>query len=499
MERRTALRRLGGLAAGFACGLGAFGARRSSFAFAAASGESPVPTALRATSVLEVFLCGGVSHYESFYCVPEHGATNRTHFHLYADTPGFATELERCGLSGPVTEPFAEDSAGQIVHLGPFAAPLRARNDVLARTRVSVTAHALAPHEAAIPLALSGRALGNPALAGLGAHVQRYYLDTLGESLAPYSYALLTSSLAGLPIDNLKAVTATGLHPATARPLDICVDRAGDLTALLARSGVGGYRAQFDALVAGYTQRYAEELRFRGQGERLRAHPFDDYSAATRALGRVDDIRSVIDPVSIVGQPGQSCGESVAVNGVAMQLRLAAHLLTHPTRPARYVCVVDGGFIPAGNGGGAYDSHSENTVIQARNLTSTLATLLELVNLPGENTPGKLNLDETLIVLNTEFGRSPTAEGTTGRSHWPYGYVNTLIGGPIHTQGVVGSIGPDAIAIDWASPAETRIAALLALGIWPFSSAGFSVADVAAATTETEAAALVAARQLGLT
>jgi hypothetical protein len=453
---------------------------------------------LRAQNVLEIFLCGGVSQYESFYCVPGHGISDRTHFHLFADTPEFSNQLERCGFSGEVTEPFAEDSLGQLVHFGPFVGPLRARRDVMDRTRVSVTAHRLAPHEAAIPIAIGGRPLGNPALAGLGAHVQRHYLDTQGASRAPYSYVLLTTSLAGIPIDNLRAVTATGLHPATARPLAIRVDATSELAILLARGGAGAYRAEVDALVATYADHYEGRLRFGAQGERLRARPLDDYTAATRALAGAGDVRTVIDSIHSPGGPGTSCGQSVALDPVKMQLGLAAGLLTHPVYPARYVCVVDGGFVPAGNGGGAYDSHGDNTVIQSRNLTSTLRSLLELVNLPGEKVPGKLDLDKTLIVLTTEFGRSPTAEGSSGRNHWPYGYVNALIGGPIRARGVVGGAGADAVAVDGVSPAETRVAALLALGIWPFSPAGFNVADVVGAGGEVEAATSIAGRHLGI-
>jgi hypothetical protein len=46
------------------------------------------------------------------------------------------------------------------------------------RMRVLVNARTLEPHEAAIPLALTGKALGSPTMAGLGAHIQRYRTET---------------------------------------------------------------------------------------------------------------------------------------------------------------------------------------------------------------------------------------------------------------------------------------------------------------------------------
>ena len=40
-------------------------------------------------------------------------------------------------------------------------------------------------------------------------------------------------------------------------------------------------------------------------------------------------------------------------------------------------------------------------------------------------------LDETLIVLGTEFGRTPGCQGTDGRDHHPYGFSVVLAGGGI--------------------------------------------------------------------
>lgn len=498
MHRRTLLRKLGALSLGV--GLGAFlGERRISFGAEPSSRSPAVPEDLRVQNVLEIFLCGGVSQYESFYCVLDHGKEDRTHFHLYGDTPELASAFEACGHSGDLTEPFAEDAVGQLVHFGPFAMPLRQRKDVMDRLRVSIVRHDLAPHEAAIPLALSGRTLGNPALCGLGAHIQRFFFERDGDAAGPLAYVLMSGSLGALPVDNLRAAVATGLHPATARPLSITVDAAGDLGALLERRGVGSMRAEHDALLDLYHAEYREKLRWQGSGEPLRARPFSDFSAGTRWLANADAIRSVLDPATFLPAPGTSCGASATVDAVGMQLRLAVNLLNHPVRPARYVCVVDGGLVPVGNGGGGYDSHSDNTRIQARNLMHLLRTLLDLVKAPGEDAPEKLDLDRTLILLNSEFGRSPAAEGQNGRNHWPYGYPVVTLGGPVRSRGVTGAIGADGVAVQSATPQESRIAALLALGIWPFGPESFNVADVRGTVTEEQAAERVLRDQLGVT
>jgi hypothetical protein len=51
----------------------------------------------------------------------------------------------------------------------------------------------------------------------------------------------------------------------------------------------------------------------------------------------------------------------------------------------------------------------------------------------------------------------------------------------------------------FAAPSENRIAALLALGIWPFAGEGFNVADVPGATNELDAAQKAMAKYLGRT
>ena len=114
--------------------------------------------------------------------------------------------------------------------------------------------------------------------------------------------------------------------------------------------------------------------------------------------------------------------------------------------------------------------------------------------------PTKIDLDTTLVVLNTEFGRSPGKQGKYGRNHWPHGYVQLYLGGPIGPDeaGVFGAIGPDAHADTWVSPAEHRIACLLSLGIWPFHQDAFDVGDVPGTSSENDAARSVVERILGV-
>ncbi len=153
------------------------------------------------------------------------------------------------------------------------------------------------------------------------------------------------------------------------------------------------------------------------------------------------------------------------------------------------------------SGGGGYDTHSGNAFDTARNFDNMLRSLLAIINTPGENDPTKLSLDDTLIILNTEFGRTPwSQDGGDGRNHHPYGYVTAFIGATVTAaeKGIYGAIGPDGVATTAATPAENRIGALLSLGIWPFAPEAFAVSDVTGATSEQEAVMLATQRILGV-
>jgi hypothetical protein len=461
-----------------------------------------------ASSVLEIFLFGGMSTWESFYAVEAYGraddptpALRNTQLYTFLsdERPFLKDVLGTCGSSSNLTDlvkPFAKDAAGVAVGLGPFAAPLWDDPLLLDRLRVVVSRHGLEPHEAAVPLAITGKTLGSPAGAALGAHLQRALAPRFPTRRTPQSYVLSTTSF---PTDNIRACVATGLHPGTARPLSVRLDYVSALTTQLARPGAGlaDERATRDALLATYEAQMQARLT-RG-GFAVRSRHFADQTATTLAVTDADAVSGLLDPALLQKVDATVCGTTTG-NTPGMMLGLASHLLSHPTDPAAYVCVVDPGLVGA-DGGGGYDSHIENSLTQARNVRNILGSLAAQIRRPGESADGKIDLDKTLVVLNMEFGRSPTAQGGAGRNHWPYGYTQIYLGGPAaadgQSKGIYGAIDPTGQATVYATPAENRIACLLAMGVWPFGPEGFGVSDVQGAVDEVDAATRVLRTVLG--
>jgi hypothetical protein len=107
-------------------------------------------------------------------------------------------------------------------------------------------------------------------------------------------------------------------------------------------------------------------------------------------------------------------------------------------RGVRFVQVFHGG-----GGGGEWDAHSDikgNHSKLARQVDWPIAGLLRDLKQRGL-------LDETLVVFGTEFGRTPGAEGT-GRDHHPQGFSAWLAGGGIKggvTHGATDELGFHAV------------------------------------------------------
>ncbi len=290
MNRRSFLRWTS--AAGAAAVLTRY-ARRS---WADPFGEPPagaaavmLPENRRARRVLEVFLYGGISPWETLYLVRNHGRptdpqyANQQYYTFDYDGPGGTrAAYQACGLpsGGEIGQFFAKDKDGADVELGPFARRLWPRTDVLDRMRLIVQRHKLEPHEAAVPQALTGRPVGQPSAAGLGSHIQRHASDREGpERSAPWSYVFATGGISG---DNVSAAAATGAHPGRARPLLVKIDNAASFGRLLARAEVAGAgdKAAYDALMRTYVADYGQRLTWKG-GAPVRASRYADLAVAT--------------------------------------------------------------------------------------------------------------------------------------------------------------------------------------------------------------------------
>lgn len=93
---------------------------------------------------------------------------------------------------------------------------------------------------------------------------------------------------------------------------------------------------------------------------------------------------------------------------------------------------------------GGWDSHNDNFVEvgkQAATLDQALSALLNDLNRRGL-------LDETLVVLSTEFGRTPRINQNNGRDHYPKAFSCALAGGGIQGGQVFGTTDENGANIE---------------------------------------------------
>lgn len=449
----------------------------------------PIWTTPPECKVLEIHLYGGMSPWETFYCRGPASTARYRGFEREMAALPFVGGSTSCDPGATDARLFGRDALNHDVYFSRLTQPLWT-DAILSKTRVVVLKHTLEPHEAAIPYALTGFTLGQPNLAGLGAVLQHRYLaidDIAGTSHdLPYAYVCQPSDF--IATDNLQASVATGTHRGDARPVVLPLsDNVPGFLQTLARTGV---TSRHDELLAQYRAHYRDLLRSPrlGPSNLVRSKGFSSYDASAHALSGSPRLRTLLSDSTSpwltqlrrdAECPRYEPGDLANMPGTGV--RLAAFLLARSA--ARYAGVIDIGLVGA-SGGGAYDTHNtEHIHTTAINLWNVLATLRELVD------NHTLDLSTTLVVLTTEFGRTRQRNGD-GRDHWPWGYVNVLIGGPVR-RGISGAI-QDAEMGDsddgyahpehFYNPADVRAAVLLAAGVYPFEPENFGVRDISFAT-----------------
>ncbi|MFT7622678.1 MAG: hypothetical protein ACI9WU_001853 [Myxococcota bacterium] len=450
--------------------------------------------------VLEIYMMGGMNPWDTFYSVPDYGKPdddvypNQQWWTFQEGEESVSSVFDGCGGgSQELLLPFGTDSNNRTVNLGPWTYPLRERPDILARMRIHSMQHLFEPHQVATPLMLCGHPRGTPRMSATPSHIQRYFSGLEPDRTTPFSYVLFSEDTETQDEFNIQTAVASGLHPASARPLSIRLLADNPLPTQLSRAHLGGYHTQTDALVSRYLEQYQSMLRYPATGTSIPSSTLSDLYTARRNLQNSGRLGQILTSELLAPVSGSECGHDAAMDTPRMGMRLASDLLTRANDRAKWVTYVDSGMINAESAG--YDTHDHHVVESSRNIIHTCRTLSEIVNKPGENDPKKLDLDKHMILITTEFGRTPYEEKRRmlGLNHWPFGFAVVQIGGPVDAarSGVVGGIGPGGYADRASTPAEFRAAMLMAMGIWPFSNQGFAVGDVRGANSEHVAAAMV--------
>ncbi|MFM8288852.1 MAG: DUF1501 domain-containing protein [Planctomycetaceae bacterium] len=371
----------------------------------------------KAKSVIWIFLVGGMSHMESFDPKPE----LTTHAgKTYDETP----------YKGVLDSPHLKKNLRELIEglhkVHPKLYPLQVGYKKHGQSGLEISDWWQHTAQFADDLAIvrSMWTTDNNHGAQLQFHTGRHVLEgqfpTIG-SWIHYGLGALNENLPqfvvlGTPIADccggIGAHGANYLGPAHAG-VQLAVDPANPLP--FATPGTEVYREE-----------QADSLALLGRLNRLSAveYPEDEalaariksYELAFRMQTAVPELVNFSAETAAVQQ---AYGLDVPVTKSFGEQCLAARRMVE--QGVRFVQIFHG----SNGGAGAWDAHG--------GLKSGHSALCAQVDKPIAGLLGDLKqrglLDETLVVIGTEFGRTPGAQGSDGRDHHPYGFSVVLAGG----------------------------------------------------------------------
>lgn len=217
----------------------------------------------------------------------------------------------------------------------------------------------------------------------------------------------------------------------------------------------GGFQVQDLSLPGGI-----DEARFARRRSALSA--VNDYFAARHSADTVSAMDSFYERAyGLINSPSardafelskeeQSLREAYGMNTAGQRLLLARRLVE---AGARFVTLTYGGW-------DLHDNITPNTRNQMPALDQALAALLSDLDSRGL-------LKTTLVMVSSEFGRTPKINATAGRDHWPKVFSVMLAGGGVQGGMVYGASDPTASepSIDPVEPKDLAMTVYHLLGI----------------------------------
>lgn len=388
--------------------------------------------------VLEIFMAGGLSHRET----------------LWVDEPGETTWWRDVHELDPQSDPFFTGGSGPGHAL--WASYLRPQGDYLSAS------YQLRGGSRPVHLGPGGVPLTMPLSDG-GTLRDRLRVLAMHHELPDHADAqrvMLQGELAA--DDPRRAGPGAAIARHTGLPSFVFYDCSSDAARMA---------ADLARPVGRHGSRHAPRLA-----------PFGDPSLVGRLEGTLEGDRLTFPDAGVSQVP-----ETPWDNGVRRALVESASLLQGGE--SAYCAVIDGG-----RASSWYDTHglANTAAVHNRNLLNLLRTLYELVE------AGQLDLDQTLVVLNTEFGRDPA--GWDRSSDHTLGFCAAVLGGPVLARAgdrLVGDLETSASGEDPKAteppglaggfalrPTDLRAAVFHAAGIDPLQPDVFAADDIGRPTCD---------------
>ena len=291
------------------------------------------------------------------------------------------------------------------------------------------------PHIAALGrdlLVVRGLAMGTTSHQAGSVYMDTGILSNAGRvNSASIPSIVASESVATIPIIQLD----NGSEPQTDRGLlnPVSVVRANNLELYRRMYPSGEEALQRKFAVLDYLKASLERLRDQvGTSDRLVALAAAEAKVRGQFATNVGSKLRVSDEDrAFFGDPAPSARRQGPVDSFALALKLINHDI---------VTCINLGF-------GGFDTHQN----QSQSLEPLLGNVDFLVARLVEGLRASSKLDETLIVLYSDFGRTPKVNAMNGRDHWPTGGA-LVIGGGIEGGRAIGATDDALNAVDRVDP-----------------------------------------------
>jgi len=269
---------------------------------------------------------------------------------------------------------------------------------------------------------------------------------------------------------SLGAVVSQQLGVRNALPPYVCVPSAGNrflgtgyLSAAFAPFAVGGNPA-----ADGYRVRDLQGAKeIDGPRTARRKDLLHQLDAGFQALGEADAVHAVeeyyrLANALIESQPARAAFE-VGAEPEAMKARYGRRTLGMSCLLARRLVQAGSRYVVVQRGG--FDHHSNI----GNDLPAAMADVDQAFAALVTDLDERGLLDRTLVLLTTEFGRTPRLNGDAGRDHWPRVFSVVLAGGGCKRGFVFGSSNASGAEPerDPVSPGDLAATVFTLLGIDP--------------------------------
>lgn len=264
-----------------------------------------------------------------------------------------------------------------------------------------------------MPLALTNYQQNTGQLTSHGAHHERFERDrTTKLHTIPYNYVIYQTNITNTTDHNTNVTSTIKLHNANYRPLNIQMTPKNVLTNQLNQNHLNNTTKTYDKLVTHYLTQYQNTLRNKNNKPIIHTPIITEFETAHQNLLNTPELQTLLPKNLLQSKEITLCAQpKIHQNETQTSLNLTTHLLNHPNQPTKHITLMKTNIIPNTTNLN-YDTHISHVEQSSTNIIHFFKQFTKHITQPNKKNLTKIDLNKTIIILNTEFNQSPSPKTT---------------------------------------------------------------------------------------